>query len=65
MKNKILIVGGQGYIGQVLLPFFADKKYLVTSLDNLIYNQKKKLDKKLKSNLVDLDFRKKSYFQFN
>ena len=61
MKNKILIVGGQGYIGQVLLPFFADKKYLVTSLDNLIYNQKKKkLDKKLKSNLVDLDFRKKN-----
>ena len=47
MKNKILIVGGHGYIGSILLPFFAKKNFKVTSLDNLIYNQKRKVkDKK-------------------
>tara|TARA_B100001057_G_scaffold500475_1_gene615762 strand:- start:452 stop:1438 length:987 start_codon:yes stop_codon:yes gene_type:complete len=61
MKNKILIVGGHGYIGSILLPFFAKKNFKVTSLDNLIYNQKRKVkDKKNKINFIKFDFRKKN-----
>ena len=38
-KEKILITGGAGYIGSVLTPTLLDKGYLVTVLDNLMYNQ--------------------------
>lgn len=36
---KILIIGGAGYIGSVLTPFLLKKKYQVTVLDNLFFNQ--------------------------
>lgn len=37
MSKKILIIGGAGYIGCVLTRYFLDKKYIITSLDSLIY----------------------------
>ena len=44
MNKKILIIGGAGYIGCVLTSYFLDKKYSVTSLDNLIYRNKHVLE---------------------
>ena len=42
--KKILIVGGEGYIGKVLTNFLLEKNYEVTVLDNIIYgNQFNKL----------------------
>ena len=38
MNNKILLIGGAGYIGAVTIRHLLDKKYNVTCLDNLIYD---------------------------
>ena len=38
MNNKILLIGGAGYIGTVTIRHLLSKKYNVTCLDNLIYN---------------------------
>ena len=43
MKNlnkKILLVGGEGYIGTVIKNYFLEKNYSVDSLDRLIYQNK-------------------------
>ena len=43
MKKQILIVGGEGYIGQVLNSFLQSrlkKEYEIVVIDNLIYGQK-------------------------
>ncbi len=45
-KTNIIIFGGAGYIGSTVSEFFLKKNYLVKSIDNLIYNQKKPLHKK-------------------
>ena len=39
--NKILILGGAGYIGTVVSQYLCKKKLDVTVIDNLLYNQKK------------------------
>jgi len=44
MKNKVLITGGAGYIGSVFVRELLEKKYLVTVLDNFMYNQNSLLD---------------------
>ena len=36
--KKILLIGGAGYIGTVLIRHLLNKRYHVTCLDNLIYN---------------------------
>ena len=36
---KILITGGARYIGSVLTPYFLEKGFKVTVLDNLYYSQ--------------------------
>ena len=36
---KILITGGAGYIGSVLTPYFLERNYQVTVIDNLFYKQ--------------------------
>lgn len=60
MKDRILIVGGNGYIGSVLVPFFIKKNFKITSLDNLLYKQKKIiLGKKFKYFFKNYDFRNK------
>lgn len=41
MKPNILIIGGNGYIGNVLVRFLLDQGMNVTVLDNLIYKHKK------------------------
>lgn len=38
-KEKILITGGAGYLGNVFIRHFLDKGYYITTLDNLLYNQ--------------------------
>ena len=38
--KKILIVGGEGYIGRCLSEYFLKKKFDVTSFDNCIYGQR-------------------------
>jgi len=50
MKNKILLIGGAGYIGTVLIRYLLDKKYEVTCLDNLIYNNSYSLKEFEKAN---------------
>lgn len=50
MENKILITGGAGYIGSTLTPILLDKKYRVTVVDSLIFNQSSLLDCCSKSN---------------
>ena len=39
MKKKILVAGGEGYIGQVVSSDLVSWGYDVISYDNLIYNQ--------------------------
>ena len=40
MSNlKILLVGGEGYVGKVISKNLIRNKFKVTSFDNLIYNQ--------------------------
>ena len=48
MKKKILVAGGEGYIGQVVSNDLVSWGYDVISYDNLIYNQL--VNKKLESN---------------
>jgi len=38
--KKILLIGGEGYIGKSLQDFFLKKKFQIISFDNLIYGQK-------------------------
>lgn len=60
MSNKILLIGGAGYIGTVVIKHLLDKKYNITCLDNLIYNNSyslKKFEKNNKFNFVFGDLR--------
>ena len=41
MKNKILILGGEGYIGQIVCKKLLKNNFSVISYDNLIYDQKR------------------------
>ena len=38
--KKILLVGGEGYIGQELSKSFLKKKYFIQSIDNYTYGRK-------------------------
>jgi len=58
MKN-ILILGGEGYIGNALHEYFSKKKFRLTSFDNLIYNQKNKKKNSNKYQFIKGDIRKK------
>ncbi len=40
--KKILLIGGEGYIGQVVSKYLIDNNYKVLSYDNLIYFKSKK-----------------------
>ena len=44
MKNKILLIGGAGYIGLVLSDYLLKKGFKVKCLDNLLYSQDKCLN---------------------
>ena len=58
MYNKnILIVGGEGYIGNALYDHFSSKKLQITSFDNLIYNQNNKKKNSRKYKFVNGDLR--------
>ena len=39
MKEKILVIGGSGYLGSILVPYLLDKSYKVCVYDNLLYDQ--------------------------
>ena len=56
MNNKILLVGGAGYIGTVLIKHLLDSKYQVTCLDNLIYNNSYSLSEFKKNNEFNFVF---------
>ena len=63
MNNKILILGGAGYIGTVLIEQLIKKNYEIICFDSLIYEQHKCLEKFLKKKnfqFVKGDIRKKS-----
>ena len=38
MKKNILLIGGEGYIGNVVAQSLLEEGYIVTSYDNLLYN---------------------------
>ncbi len=44
MKDKILVIGGAGYIGSILVPQLLEKGFFVTVFDNFLYRQKSLLD---------------------
>ena len=46
-KKNILLIGGAGYIGQVVSNYFLKKNYKVGIVDNLIYKQEIKKNKNL------------------
>ena len=48
MKNKIILVGGAGYIGTVLTKHLLQKNYKVKCIDNLIYGQDESIKRFLK-----------------
>tara|TARA_Y100001935_G_C17277806_1_gene495700 strand:+ start:117 stop:1133 length:1017 start_codon:yes stop_codon:yes gene_type:complete len=66
MTNKsITLVGGEGYIGTVVRDFFLKKNFKVNSIDNLIYNQRLKIDKSNKNfNFLNYDFSNKKIFDY-
>jgi UDP-glucose 4-epimerase len=39
-KEKILVIGGAGYLGAVVVDSLVDKGYSVRILDNMIYGDK-------------------------
>ena len=42
--KKVLVTGGAGYIGSVLVPELINKNYIVTVIDNFLFNQSSLLD---------------------
>ena len=62
MKNKIILVGGAGYIGTVLTKHLLQKNYKVKCIDNLIYGQDESIKSFLKNknfDFINIDIRKK------
>lgn len=43
-QTKVFITGGAGYIGSTLVPTLLNQGYMVTVLDNLVFNQPSLLD---------------------
>ena len=41
--QRVLLIGGEGYIGKVVSKFLIEKNYYVISYDNLIYLKDKKI----------------------
>ena len=37
--KKILVIGGMGYIGTVFIKNMLKRNYMITCIDNFIYNQ--------------------------
>ena len=54
---NILILGSEGYLGSVLVPFLVKKGYLVTGVDKCFFGRNIKKNKK-KYNLIKKDYRK-------
>ena len=46
INQKIVVIGGAGYIGSVVSEFFLKRKFQIRSIDNLIYKQKNPSNKK-------------------
>ena len=59
-KNKILIIGGGGYVGSMLVPYLIEKGYFVSVIDLFIYGEDTiddpKIIKKLKVILETTNF---------
>jgi nucleoside-diphosphate-sugar epimerase len=65
-NNKILIIGGGGYIGLAITEYFLKKKYEVICYDNFLYNHKKYCKKFLKdSNFTLIDDELKNFKKYN
>ena len=54
-KKNILLIGGAGYIGQVLINYFLKKKYKIGVVDNLIYKHKLEKRNKVKFHNLSVD----------
>ena len=55
--NNILILGSEGYLGSVLVPFLVKKGYLVTGVDKCFFGRNNKKNRK-KYYLIKKDYRK-------
>ena len=62
--KKILLIGGEGYIGKSIQDYFLKNKYKIISFDNLIYGQRL-TRKKSKTNFkfINGDIRNKNDVQ--
>ena len=56
MNNRILLIGGAGYIGTVITKYLLDKNYNITCLDNLIYEHSYSLTEFEKNNKFNFVF---------
>ena len=67
MKKKILVVGGEGYIGQILCKNFLENNYEIISYDNLIYkqNNNKESYKNPYYKFINADISDKIYFSIS
>jgi len=61
--KKILIIGGEGYIGNALYDHFSKKNFKITSFDNLIYGQKINKKKFKNFKFINGDIRKDKDFK--
>jgi len=58
VKKNILIIGGEGYIGNALYEYFSNKNFIITSFDNLIYRQKNNKKNNKNYKFINGDLRK-------
>ena len=63
--KQILVIGGMGYIGTVFIKNMLKRNYMITCIDNFIYNQL--IQKNLFSDIKNFKFIEKDFrnFDFN
>lgn len=64
MNKNILIIGGEGYVGSVVISELLNENYNIFSIDNLIYNQNNKIRSYFNNklyNFINIDIRN-NYF---
>lgn len=68
-QNKVLVVGGSGYIGNIVIKYLRNKKFNVTNFDCFIYQKKKMILNKYNDykniNIIDINKLEKNWKNYN